>query len=289
MLAIALAAASSCGRTGLDHNDGRRGSGDGGSHDDAYHDDDDDDDGAQTCQEVDFLFVIDNSNSMADNQDKLAAQYDAFIDGFVATVDRLDSIHIGVVTTDEYTHNSAACGGLGGLVVETGGAHSSGRACGPYAEGHNYMTDADDLDEAFRCAADVGTDGSGKEATVTAGIAAISSPMTDSGQCNDGFVRDGALLVLVIVTDEDADLDPLFAISALTEAKGGNENDLVVVALANGPDSGCKIDAHGQIAYGLADLIGLFRYGFLGPICAPDYGAVFTDAVAVIEAACPGR
>jgi hypothetical protein len=278
---LALLLAGGCGRTSLVDDHERAGASDDGGGDDGA-------DAVQTCEQVDFLFVIDNSASMADNQSKLVANYATFIDGITETVDRLQSIHIGVTTTDAYAYNNALCRELGGLVVETGGNASSSRACGPYAEGFNYMTDADDLEDTFRCAAQVGTEGSSKEAAATAAVAALSSPNTDAGACNDGFVRDGALLVLVIVTDEDAELDPLVAAQALTDAKNGRADDVVIVALANDPDADCALDNEGRVADDLARLTELFRHGFIGPICAPDYGGVFQDAVAVVEAACPG-
>lgn len=261
-----------CGRTGLHGDRDRDGSVD-------------DDDPPQTCREVDFLFVIDNSDSMADNQAKVLAHFDVFLDGISRTVERLDSIHVGVVTSDAYEFNNATCRDLGGLVVETGGRGSSSRACGPYADGHNYMSDADDLSSAFRCAAQVGTGGSARESTLTAAIAAISSPMTDRGACNEGFLRPGALLVLVVVTDEDTDLDPLVALEQLTAAK--DDEDLVLVVLANGPNSGCSGDSYGRVADQLARVTSLFTHGFIGPICAPSYDDVFADAVEVVEDACP--
>jgi hypothetical protein len=286
-LGLALLLASGCGRTGLFGDRSGWGGDDGFGDDDIDDDDDELEPGEQSCREVDFLFVIDNSGSMEDNQLKLLDQYETFVDGFFETVERLESVHVGVVTTDEYVANSAQCRELGGLVIETGGTSSSRATCGPYTGGTNYMTDLADLDEAFNCAARVGVDGSGKEEPIGAAISAISSPLTDSGACNEGFVRDGALLVIVVVTDEDIDLDPLFSVIALADAKGGDDRDIVFVALANAPGSDCDVDQDARTAYGLADLASLFTYGFIGPICADSYADVFRDALDVATAACP--
>jgi hypothetical protein len=289
-LAMSLALAMGCGRTGLFGD--RQGWGDDGFGDDGHEgnfDDDEFEPGEQTCQEVDFLFVIDNSGSMEDNQAKLLNQYDTFVEGFAQTVERLESVHVGVVTTDEYAGNSPECRHLGGLVVETSGLGSSKAVCGPYPGGGNYMTDLEDLETSFPCAARVGIDGSGKEEAITAAISAISPPLTNDGACNAGFIRPGALLVIVLVTDEDIELDPLFSIIALAEAKGGDDRNIVFVALANGPDSGCDVDQDSSTAWVLADLVDLFTYGFIAPICAPDYGDVFREAIDVATAACaPG-
>jgi hypothetical protein len=243
--------------------------------------------GHQSCEEVDFLFVVDNSGSMADNQANLVAHYDAFVGGFAETIERLESIHVGVVATDAYAHNTSSCQALGGLVVQTGGTSSSDRRCGPYVGLHNYMSEDDDLDETFRCAARVGTDGSGAEQSLGAAIAAMSPPLVDAGQCNEGFIRPNALLVLVVVTDEDAEMDPLFAAQAIVDAKRGSFDDVVVVLLANTPDSDCALGNGGKIAYGLTSFAASFRHAFVGPICADDYSDVFHDAVAQLESACP--
>ncbi|MCA9649623.1 MAG: hypothetical protein H6712_25620 [Myxococcales bacterium] len=277
LAALTLLSVAACGRSPVgwrdDGADGLGGRGDG-------------DDSSQTCQQADFLFVIDDSESMADNQEKLAANYDIFVGGIVDAVERLETIHVGVVTTDAYVHNGPGCQDLGGLVVRTGGPHSSSHRCGPYAEGHNYMTEADDLDESFRCAARVGTAGSAVEAVLGASVAALSPPLTEAGGCNEGFLRDDALLVLVIVTDEDAEVDPVFAASELLSRKDGGLDDVVVVALGNPSDGSCGL-GDTQVSLGLEAFVRSFRHGFMGPICASSYEEVFAEAVALVEDACP--
>jgi len=257
----------------------------GGSRGSGADDDGHEGGGVQTCADVDFLFVIDNSGSMADNQNKLVANYDVFIGGIEDAIDSVESMHVGVITTDAYPHNVADCRALGGLVVATGGSQSSAKKCGPYVDGHNFMTENDDLDRAFRCAAQVGVDGSGAESPLTGPLAAISSPLTDADQCNAGLVRNGALLVLVIITDEEAEVDPAFAASGIIAAKG--LDDTVVVLLANTPESDCAIGGGAQVGEGLASFVSIFPHGFVGPICAADYTEVFTQAVDVVKEACP--
>lgn len=244
--------------------------------------------GAQTCKEVDFLFVIDDSGSMADKQAKLAANYDVFIDGIAETVETLESIHVGVITTDEYAHNVAGCTELGGLVVQTGGVDSSFSRCGPYADGHMFMTESDDLDRSFRCAVQVGTSGSGSERILQAPLAALGPPLTDPGGCNHGFARDGALLVLVIVTDEDVEVDPVFAAGELLARKSGGSDSLVVVALGTPADGTCGFSHGARPAAGLESFVSIFERGFFGSICG-DYAEVLEDAVAAVVDACPGE
>ncbi len=255
------------------------------SGDDRAGDDDDDDDApAPSCDAVDILFVIDNSPSMGDNQRKLIENYEVFVAGVTALADSRASIHLGVVTTDAYEHNGAGCQGLGDLVVKTGGWGSSEAVCGPYAEGAHYMTDADDLDETFRCAAQVGTMGETFEQPMRAAIEAIGGGDSGPRECNEGFVRDGAMMVIVFVTDEDGELDPMLAHEALVAAR--SSSGIVVVTLANLPGGDCKLGDHAQIADRLTELTELFTFGFLGSVCAPDYRDVFTQAVDVVADAC---
>src|SRR5688500_13270586 len=57
------------------------------------------------CRAVDFLFVIDNSGSMATFQTNLVSNFGAFISGIQDTLVEVDSYHIGVITSDAYSYN----------------------------------------------------------------------------------------------------------------------------------------------------------------------------------------
>jgi hypothetical protein len=248
----------------------------------------DDDAPAPSCEEVDVLFVIDDSPSMGDNQRKLVENYDVFLDGMTALVESRASVHLGVVATDLYSHNIAGCRELGDLVVNTGGHGSSDMACGPYANGNHFISEADDVDTAFKCAAQVGTAGATFEQSMGAAIHAIGGGDDGPSECNAGFVRDGAMLVIVFVTDEDGELDPELAFEALMEARGWYERGVVVVTLANLPDGDCRLSNHAEIADDLVELTEMFTFGFLAPVCADDYSEVFAQAVGVVADACGG-
>lgn len=158
---------------------------------------------AKPCVKVDLLFVIDNSGSMKDEQAQLIASFPVFVQEIQQQLADAESLHIGVVTTDEYAFNEAPCSGvLGGLVTETGGKDSSAAICGPYAGGR-FMTEQDDLPQRFACAGQVGTDGDGNERPIDAALYALGPGLAAKGACNDGFARDDALLVLVLITDEE--------------------------------------------------------------------------------------
>lgn len=238
------------------------------------------------CETIDYLFVIDNSASMGDNQSRLVASFETFISGVSRSTQTVGDVHIGVVTTDSYLHNVEGCDRLGGLVVRTGGAKSSERSCGPYAEGRNFMTEEDELDEAFTCAARVGTSGSTTERPLRAAVFALGEELAEPGACNEGFVRPNAKLVVVFVTDEDAAVDPGLAYESIVEAKGGRSQDIVPVGFINGPEQPCELGGHETPSKLLGTFIDQFEHGFIGSICSEDYETAFEAASGVVRAAC---
>jgi hypothetical protein len=101
-----------------------------------------------------------------------------------ATLDTVDSYHIGVITTDAYAFNVPDCRQLGALVTATGGADSSANTCEPFGSGR-FMTEDDPLEDSFACAARVGVDGSNDERPIAALLAAVGSEHATG--CNAGF------------------------------------------------------------------------------------------------------
>jgi hypothetical protein len=262
------------------------------------------------CERVDLLFVIDNSGSMGDEQGNLVNSVPSFISEIQTQLVDAESYHVGVITTDEYEYNDG-CEDEGALVIATGGDDSSDAVCGPYADGYNFMTENDDLDAAFSCAALVGTQGDGDERPMQTMQAALSPGMNGPGDCNEGFLRDDALLVIVIITDEEDDHeldgclqtahpgssgDPAQWFEAVVAAKGGVEKNIVVLALVGppGPDPAtcplldkCVGGVEGaEVAERVTSFTTMFTNGFVGRICEADYGSFFSEAVGVIATAC---
>ena len=248
------------------------------------------------CTKVDFLFVVDDSGSMEDDQANLINNFPNFINGIQATLENVDEYHVGVVTTDVYGGNPANCRLLGGLVVQTSGSASSNAVCGPYATGANYMTEADNLASAFACAAQVGVSGAGIERPMNAMEAAVRGDYAGPGQCNEGFIREDALLVIVIITDEwDGPGDPEGDGSSgsagtwydtVVAAKGGIAENIVVVTLSHINGGTCPPS---DVFFNPADIQTFTEMfgenGFQGCITG-DFGAIFMEATGVIEEAC---
>ncbi len=253
------------------------------------------------CNAVDFLFVIDNSGSMSTPQDNLVANFPAFINGIQATLTDVESYHVGIVTTDDHNSftpsNPPECRQLGALVTSTAGTSSSNAVCGPYAEGFNYITEEDDLTTSFSCAAQVGTSGDAYELTMNAMEAAISEDLNAAGACNEGFIRDEALLVVVIITDEadgpgDTELytstgDAATWYQSVLAAKNDIPENAAALVLTNYEGGPCPPFSGYDDGVNMVDFANLFgENGFTAGICEPDYGPSFAGATAVIEQAC---
>jgi hypothetical protein len=249
--------------------------------------------GLAECSVVDLLFVIDNSNSMSAKQANVIASFDGFITGIQTYLDEVNDYHIGVVTTDDYALNDPDCRTLGALVTR-----SAAGDCGPWSKGRFISLD-DDLAAAFTCAADVGIDGDHNERQIEAALRAIGPELAQPSACNEGFIRDDALLVLVIITDED---DPGLAIPgqgsagdpttwfAEIVARKGVETNVVPLALVGvAPPNACNNDVpfeSAQIAYRIRQFVEKFTYGEIGDVCADDYSGFFAGALALIQDAC---
>jgi hypothetical protein len=253
------------------------------------------------CGKVDFLFVIDNSGSMFDKQVSLVNSFPGFIAAIQGTLEQVEEFNIGVITTDAYSHNTAVpgCAVLGGLVTRTGGSNSSNMVCGPYDAGTNYMTQEDDLATSFACAAQVGISGNGIELPMQAMLEAIdpAGPLAQPGACNVDFIREDALLVIVIITDEyDGPGDPEFGPSpgtpmdwydAVVAAKSGLPENVVVVSLVNYAGGPCPPQSNFYDGVNIVTFTELFGdNGLVGGVCEPDYSPTFAEAVSVIDVAC---
>ncbi len=247
------------------------------------------------CDAVDLLFVIDNSGSMADEQANLIASVPGFIDGISDRLGVHTDYHVGVVSTDEATFNADGCQEIGALVTRTEGDLSSESDCGPYVDGASFMTPQDDLDSAFACAAQLGIDGNGIERPMDA-LGRALHPAQGVTACNDGFLRDDALLVVVLITDEEDDAesdgDPVAWYESVVEAKGGDEERVVVLSLVGHPKPNDCIPTQwtgmqgAEIATRILQFTSIFPYGYVGDICSADYAPFFSEATEHIDTVC---
>ncbi len=263
---------------------------------------------ADECTNVDILFVIDNSASMADQQDSLLASFEGFVAGIQANLGFANSYHVGVVSSDAYYANVAGCTDVGDLITQTGGIGSSNCVGLPFTSGKHWMDQTEiDLTAKFKCVAKLGVGGADDEKVAASLLGAIAPANQDPGACNEGFSRLDSLLVLVLVTDEDdvaepymCDPDDPFGPNPCTsEGSGGTPQewyDTVIAYKANIPENVVVLALLGQEldnscgAVPASKLIGFTNRfganGFTGDVCAGSYDEFFSAALPVVDQAC---
>jgi hypothetical protein len=287
------------------------------------------------CSKADFLFVIDNSNSMGDEQQHLIESFPGFIQAIEDQTAIID-YQILVVDTDGFAASEPlspvgqyscadwcpcvpyqSCSGASCMPpgaescdVDPGAGKTRNEAlidCGFARPGQRYMTSSQaDLPNTFACVARVGISGCGHERPMHAMVQAVG-PLSASGQCNQGFLRDDAILVVTVITDEAEDGsyggdlnspgDPTSWKQALVQAKGGDERAAVVLALVGDSDlpspvctqkdpSSATGVAGAEPAPSLREFADSFEFGNWSSVCAASYVPFFETAIGVIEDAC---
>ncbi len=159
-------------------------------------------------RQVDVLFLIDNSGSTAQVQTALAVSFPAFLARLDRSGERPD-LHIGIVSSslgagDFHLPSCETAGGDRGVLQNTpkvrGCVPPRGRfiedVAGPTGRVRNYDGD---LADTFSCIARLGVDGCGFEQHLQAMLKALDGSAPE----NAGFLRPGALLVVIIHADED--------------------------------------------------------------------------------------
>ena len=268
------------------------------------------------CTKIDFLFVIDNSASMEDNQAALVKSFPGFIDAIQATLENGSDYHILVADSDDDGRCKQPCNKAdanvmkfcaeakyeacdaqlsacdltrGAGVLHPVGLFASNVIC-PVAGGLRYMLpDQPDLLGTFACVATVGTAGNPSERPMNGMTEALSPALNAPGGCNDGFLRDDAILVITFISDDPNKEDtgtPQEWYDAVVAAKGGNKDAVVVAGLIPQPDMGCAGGGNINGAH-WKEFIALWGdHGIDGSVCEPDYAPFFTQAVAVIADTC---
>lgn len=270
--------------------------------------------GGEGCQKVDFLFVVDSSGSMAEEQANLVRSFPGFITSIRNTLAARD-YHIMVVDADSesccdryYDPNSGVswycdqtdcstlppapvddCRNLlGAGVVHPWGGNTANADCG-FSSGARWMTSAQpDLDGTFACAATVGITGDTGEQQAGAAVAAISSGMNGPGGCNEGFLREDAILVVTIITDEDDGNGPgpQGWYDDIVAAKNGNPEAVVMLGILGDSDQPGGLCTGGEAAPNLRQFVGSFTHSSFASICEPDFGSFLAEAVSVVDVSC---
>jgi hypothetical protein len=154
---------------------------------------------------LDLLFVVDNTATNIEEQRALAASMPAFVRELKAGAGNLLDLHFAFVSTNMGAGNYAVntcppLGDRGRFQVRTG--------CGLDPQVSRYLTVDDkgnqnfsgELDEVSSCLVQLGAQGCTYGHPLQALRFALSSDLTPE---NRGFLRDDAVLAIVLVADED--------------------------------------------------------------------------------------
>lgn len=222
----------------------------------------------EPTNEVDILWVVDNSPSMAEEQAEVARRFEQFVSNVASSN---ADFHIGVVTTD--MESSDHRGKLQGDPL--------------------YLTPEDDYIPLFQQNVQVGTSGARYEKGIDAAYQALSEPLV-SGY-NAGFRRPGATLSIIYVSDEN-DCTDRGALAGQTSNTACTDNpdllvdvreliddyktlatrdERLVVSAIVGPsvDVGCNGSVPGLRYLAMAEAFG----GLKSSICEADFSRIMID------------
>ncbi len=207
---------------------------------------------------VDLLMVIDNSCSMAEEQELLDVNGQPFIDFLTLTG---SDYHVGVVTTD--MDNPEQAGRL--QPTDDGSMWIDPTTYDPFT--------------AFSTLVDQGIEGSGTEMGANAMYTAIE---VLGETANAGFYRPDAMFIGVILSDEHdftydySDLTADVFVSWLEGLKP--ETGLRTFNSIVGPPGGCTYAEDGETYYNITNLIG----GVVANICDSTFNGLFDTMAASI-------
>jgi hypothetical protein len=167
---------------------------------------------------LDILFVIDNSGSMKEEQEAVAAELTAFVSELRTAGGVEQDLRVGVITTSVYQHTNVNnfrfftdCQTRGTYCTQSGKLQpvpESGPDGGVlYGTGSERVINSSDSQfvDKFARLVQQGTTGSGQETPFEALRLALFDWQTvavENGG-NGGFLREGARLLVVTLTDED--------------------------------------------------------------------------------------
>ena len=174
---------------------------------------------------------------------------------------------------------------LGAGNVFAAGGQATNKPCA-IDGGRRYLTrEQANLDKTFECVAQLGISGRGWIGEAL--TAAVSPQLNWKGACNEGFLRDDALLMVTLVSDSyDWEGKPLGSsgtpeewAKAVIDAKHGDPRSVVMFSLL---DPACPPDDR------TCTMVKMFPYWFIEYGGVPDYGPAFDSASDLVQVACEG-
>jgi hypothetical protein len=242
----------------------------------------------EPCAKIDFLFVVDDSYSMYEEQSNLAQNFPKFlevIDNYINSAGSFLDYRLAVTTTGVTTAENNGSGAMNG-------AFRAG--CGldvPFVQRSDF-----EVADTFACRAAVGLDGPAVEMPVLATERALSDRIADG--TNGDFLRDDALLAVIILTDEDdcANYDGGIADSechadmadavAFFDNLKGERSKWALSVIAGETDCSSAFGSADQ-ANRLMEMVNLTgENGVFNSICEGDLTPALTESIDTFSAAC---
>ncbi|WP_437319315.1 hypothetical protein [Sorangium sp. So ce385] len=233
------------------------------------------------CEHVDVVFALDNSSSMDEEKQSMREiVFPAFAQALL-DISGIQDFRAAVIDACPIPANFHTRGAAGECSFQSGQAWMD--------------SSSNDLTSEFQCAADLYVDdvectgNNDDEQPASAVAAALEPPF--SQEANAGFSRENALLVVVVITDEDEQpvprQEPQAIHDRLVAVKGDAKN---VVFLGIGGKTECE-GAYGDAeeADNLQRLVDTFAAdgrGFFWDLCAGRLEDGLTNALTAIEEAC---
>src|SRR5262245_31127211 len=162
---------------------------------------------------VDVLFLIDDSSSMAAAQATLRQNFARFVAALRNSPGGLPGLHVAVVSSDMGAGDGsiASCdstGGKQGIFQYTARGTCTNTTLAPgatYISRVNGVANftAPNISDVFTCIAALGEQGCGFEHQLAAVTRALGLDGASAPAENQGFVRPDALLAVIVVTNED--------------------------------------------------------------------------------------
>jgi hypothetical protein len=208
-----------------------------------------------TSRNVDLLFMIDNSPETPRQQAKLIAGFPGFLAALTSAAGGAPSLHLAVVSSDMGAGTGVdGCAGNGQAgLFQWGGP---GFSCPATTDGARFLSNVRGaanytapLADLFSCLAALGEDGCGFEQPLLSIAHALGADNFDSHGTpqppleNQGFLRDDAVLAIVMLSNEDDCSAPGGASSDLFP-RAGDGSDLMS---ALGPPSGYRCNEFGHL------------------------------------------
>ncbi len=270
---------------------------------------------------VDLLFLISSFLTMKSEQAQLVASFP----GFVATIqEKLADfdVHIMVAnpigkwagwpceggcnddpqTCSEYGYQCnvypkliTPCDNtLGAGLIFNAGGYAANRQCELFGGNRYIISGEPDMKDAIECIAKVGVSG-GDPPMGDALIAALEPKINAGDGCNEGFLREKALLVVVFISDisdEESTSWPYQQYDAIIAAKK-DPNAVVMLGVVPQPlkqgeqkKPGCTYDEDPINKDKIRDLIDRFPNRAYGDTCADNYAPFFAQAADLIGEVC---